>query len=180
MTFIRVSRENTLFGLRAFKIESCPYTQLIICLDFWAKNVRIAYPVNYSYLPPCLLPHNSWCKLRGDFTTQLPVDWYFSVKLCKDVYHLCTTLEEWKYQTPLTNILVQGIAVEMCHLLLLLGWTELMLEHLVKGTYPESPLHKALVLLTRLPLDWHFSVVELLDIVYNRNWLQLQRTGQHC
>ena len=27
-------------------------TQLIIFLDFWAKILRIAHPVNYSYLPP--------------------------------------------------------------------------------------------------------------------------------
>ena len=36
---------------RTLKNPSLP-TQLIIFLIFWAKVLRIAHPVNYSYLPP--------------------------------------------------------------------------------------------------------------------------------
>ena len=28
--------------------------KLIIFLYFWAKLLKIAHPVNYSYLPPCM------------------------------------------------------------------------------------------------------------------------------
>ena len=54
MIYARISefpRKNELFGLERSKNWRLP-TQLIIFLDFWAKKLEIAHPVNYSYLPP--------------------------------------------------------------------------------------------------------------------------------
>ena len=46
----KVSSESTLFGFWALKIESCPPSQLFSWI--FGQKLRIAHPVNYSYLPP--------------------------------------------------------------------------------------------------------------------------------
>ena len=46
------------FRYKNAQIQRLP-TQLIIVLDFWAKILRIAHPVNYSYLPPCSGRHSN-------------------------------------------------------------------------------------------------------------------------
>ena len=48
---LKVSGEKHIIWVRALKNWRLP-TQLIIFLDFWAKTLKIAHPVNYSYLPP--------------------------------------------------------------------------------------------------------------------------------
>ena len=50
--YLKVSRKKHIIWVRALKNLRLP-TQLIILLDFWATILKIAHPVNYSYLLPC-------------------------------------------------------------------------------------------------------------------------------
>ena len=52
--YLNVSGEKHIIWVRALKYYWGLPTQLIIFLDFWAKILQIARPVDYSYLPPCL------------------------------------------------------------------------------------------------------------------------------
>ena len=45
-------KNDKFFGEGGWALKMKPPTQLIIAFDFWAKLLRIAQPVNYSYLPP--------------------------------------------------------------------------------------------------------------------------------
>ena len=49
-------------------VKENPATQLIIFLDFWAKILRAAHPVNYSYLPPSSQGKNSMKKYDSKST----------------------------------------------------------------------------------------------------------------
>ena len=49
--YLKVSREKHIIWVRALKNWRLP-TQLIIFPYFWAKILKIAHPVNDSYLPP--------------------------------------------------------------------------------------------------------------------------------
>ena len=51
MIFLKVSKGKHIILVKGAQNWKLP-TQLIIFLDFWAKILRIAHPVNYSYLPP--------------------------------------------------------------------------------------------------------------------------------
>ena len=46
-------RKKYIIWFTALKNWRLP-TQVIIFLDFWAEILRIAHPVNYSYLSPCI------------------------------------------------------------------------------------------------------------------------------
>ena len=47
--YLKISKENTIFGLKCSKIEGCP------------PSFKNACPVNYSYLPTCL---KLWTTIR--------------------------------------------------------------------------------------------------------------------
>ena len=76
-TFLSVSRGNTLSefrelkSLRPCKLEAWKLpTQLTNFIDFWAKILRIAHPVNYSFLTSLIL-----CDLRCVFMLRESVAW---------------------------------------------------------------------------------------------------------
>ena len=50
---LKVSRDKLSIWLRTLKNWRLP-TQLIIFPDYWAKILKIAHPVNYTYLPSWL------------------------------------------------------------------------------------------------------------------------------
>ena len=146
---LKVSRKNTLFEESSWhqsEVNSKPSwrhiwvlgaqnwklpTQLIIFHDFWAKILRIAHPVSYSYLPPWVFQLQNITYLSNFLFFQCYLVLDLGIPIFSTVQHsLKVETIDLKNYIAVPGLLVSS-AIKFCGWWELTTWSWSMWGHIV-------------------------------------------------